>query len=133
MGTLKAVGQSICVRVVEQRVVSIAPGKFLEGDVLRNESTTGRECGICPTQFLHWCEAGVLRAHLGADTQVRIRHKFRLLVRVRLHLDVGVGNADGDAGESQHDGQYLPGPRCGKTSREKYTTEAGSLQSPYLS
>lgn len=53
-------------------------------------------------------------AHLGADTQVRIRHKFRLLVRVRLHLHVGVGHADANPRGGQHDGQDLPGPRCGK-------------------
>lgn len=33
---------------------------------------------------------------LGADTQVRIWHKFWLFVGVRLHLQVDVGNADGN-------------------------------------
>lgn len=43
MGALVAVRQSICMRVVEQRVVAIAPGKFLEGDILTYESTMGEK------------------------------------------------------------------------------------------
>lgn len=58
--------------------------------------------------------AGQLDAHLGADTQVRIWHEVWLPVRMRLHLHVGVGHADANPGEGQHDGQDLPGPRCGK-------------------
>lgn len=34
--------------------------------------------------------------HLGADTQVSIRHKLGLFMRVCLHLHVGIRDADAD-------------------------------------
>lgn len=82
MGALKAIRQSICVRVMEQRVVSIAPGKFLEGDILRNESTTGENMIFVRYSFFISMRLQCRRfeAHLGADTQVRIWQKFRLFM-----------------------------------------------------
>lgn len=102
MGALVAVGQRVGVGVVEQRVVSVSPGKSLEGE----------ERSV-------WHRGPVLRwetfeAHLGADAQVRVGHELRLPVGASLHLHVGVDHADGDAGDSQHGGEDLPGPRCGE-------------------
>lgn len=55
MVALVAVGQSVGVRVVEQRAVSIAPGKFLEGDV----QTQSANIDIHPISFLYWQSGGV--------------------------------------------------------------------------
>lgn len=70
---LIAIRQRIGVRVVEQTVVSISPGKSLS-----------------------------------ADTQVRVWHKFWLLMWVGLGLHVGVCHADTNARKGQHNGEYLP-------------------------
>lgn len=67
-------------------------------------------------------ESRQIQAHLGADTQVRIWHEFRLPVWVFLRLHVGVGHADTDARDGQDRGQYLPGPGC----EEQAATEASA-------
>lgn len=102
MGALVAVRQWVGVGVVEQRVVSVSPGKFLEG-----EEWSVWHRGPVPRR-------ATFEAHLGADAQVRVGHELWRPVGVSLHLHVGVDHADGDAGDSQHGGEDLPGPRCGE-------------------
>lgn len=104
VGALVAVGQRVGVGVVEQRVVSVSPGKFLEGEEWSWFGIVGG--------------GGALEAHLGADAQVRVWHELWRPVGVSLHLHVGVDHADGDAGEGQHGGEDLPGPRCGEEPGE---------------
>lgn len=106
MGALVAAGQRVGVGVVEQRVVSVSPGEFLEGE----EWSVWHRGAV-----LQW---ETLEAHLGADAQVRVGHELWLPVGVSLHLHVGVDHADGDAGDSQHGGEDLPGPRCGEEPGE---------------
>lgn len=105
MGALVAIRKGVGVSVVEQGVVSVTPGKFLQAN--RAADIQDKLPSLRQTE-----------AHLGADAQVRIRHEFRLLVRVLLRLHVGVDHADADAGERQNNRQYLPGPRCGKTGSD---------------
>lgn len=104
---LVAIGQRIGVRVVEQSVVSIAPGKFLEGE---NAHT------FTPDHFFIFGVKGCRRAetHLGAETQVGIWHKLWLFVRMGLALHVSVEPADTNTRQSHREAQYLPGPCCGK-------------------
>ena len=73
MGALVAVRQGISVRVVEQRVVSIAPGKFLKGREIISLLLGVNHAGNVRVR-------GKAETHLGADTQVGIRHKFGLLM-----------------------------------------------------
>lgn len=108
MGALVAIGKSVGVSVVEQRVVPVTPGKFLQAN--RASDIQEVPAPLAPRRRAE--------AHLGADAQVGVRHEFGLLVRVLLRLHVGVGHADADAGERQNDGQDLPGPRCGETGSD---------------
>lgn len=114
MGALVAVRKGVGVSVVEQRVVSVTPRKFLQAKRAANRQET------LPSVTLgEWVRGRrQIRAHLGADAQVREGHEFRLLVRVFLRLHVGVGHADGDPGQGQNNSQYLPGPRCGETGSD---------------
>lgn len=50
--------------------------------------------------------------HLGAETQVRIRHELRLLVGMSLTLHVGVEPAHCDPRYGQHEAQCPPGFCC---------------------
>lgn len=76
VAALVAIRQGISVRIVEQGVVSIPPGKFLKYSVIQSYI-----CGVNCTK-----QVGVSanETHLCADTQVIVWHKLWLLMGVLL-------------------------------------------------
>lgn len=116
---LVAIRQRVGVRVVEQAVVSISPGEFLQGDakVFTFTLKSGLYSCVCGPNdagnLLKFTgqQAGA-ETHLGAETQVRIRHKLWRLVRTCLTLHVGVEPAHGDPRYGQHEAQCPPGFCC---------------------
>uniref|UniRef100_A0A3Q2YUC0 Armadillo repeat containing 5 n=1 Tax=Hippocampus comes TaxID=109280 RepID=A0A3Q2YUC0_HIPCM len=108
-------GQAIRIKdVTEGMLVPVL--HHLHGCRLAASNQT-EECQFLDSLILEGLRECQGAAHLGADAEVFVGHKFRLLVRVRLHFHVGIGHAHAHAGQGQHKGQDLPGPRCGKVGR----------------